>query len=139
MSHLPKGLWEEVLMYAVWLKDQMSTKGLEQGTPYKALTGNKPDLAHLNEWVQKVWVHYGASSKLDGQAKEAHWIGSNSETKGHCIFWPNRPRVSVECKVKFKHDHILMTEPPMPVSLSPPVSPHLELSRMEQLHDPQTH
>src|SRR5882724_8587078 len=111
-SHLPKGLWAEALMHAIWLKNRSSTKGLDQGTPYEALTGSKPDLAHLHEWGQKIWVHDGASSKLDGRANEVHWIGFDSETKGHHIFWPNRPKVSIECNVKFKQDHVLVTEPP---------------------------
>ena len=107
-------------MHSIWLKNWMSMKGLEQGTPYEALTGNKPDLAHLHEWGQKVWVHNGASSKLDGRAKEVHWIRFDSKTKGDRIFWPNRPRVSVEHNMRFDCDHVLITEPPVPVSPSTP-------------------
>src|SRR5882724_1996748 len=129
-SHLPKGLWAEVLMHAIWLKNCTSTKGLEQGTPYEALTGNKPDLAHLHEWGQKVWVHDGASSKLNRWAKEEHWVRFDSETKGHCIFWPNRPRVSVKCNVRSKHDHVLITE--LPTHESKPTQSHHTWNCQEQ-------
>ena len=44
VAQLPKGLWAEVLMYAVWLKKWTSTKALDKATPYEALTGHKPNL-----------------------------------------------------------------------------------------------
>src|SRR5882724_10367258 len=116
-SHLPKGLWAEALMHAIWLNNCTSMKGLEHGMPYEALTGNQPVLAHLHKWGQK--VHDGASSKIEGQAKEVHWIGFYSKTKGHHIFWPDRPKVNIKHNVKFECDHVLMTELPMPASPSP--------------------
>jgi len=36
---LPKHLWGEALMHAVWLKTQMSTKVLETTTPLQAQSG----------------------------------------------------------------------------------------------------
>src|SRR5882724_8760974 len=92
-AHLPKGLWAEALMHAVWLKNCTSTKGLEKGTPYEALTNVKPDLAHTHEWGQKVWVHNGANSKLDGRAKEAHWVRFDPETKGTASSGPTDSRL----------------------------------------------
>jgi len=70
-AQLHKGLWAEALMYAVWLKNQTSTKALEKVTPYQALTRHKPDLARAHKWGQRVWVHDPTNSKLDGWAKEA--------------------------------------------------------------------
>src|SRR5882672_1152324 len=44
-TQLPKGLWGEVLMHAVWLKNRTLTRALEHTTPHEALIGAKPDLA----------------------------------------------------------------------------------------------
>ena len=48
-AHLPKGLWVEALMQAVWLRNQTSTKGFKWATPYEAFTGTKPNLADIHE------------------------------------------------------------------------------------------
>jgi hypothetical protein len=48
-SDLPKSLWAEVAMHAVWLKNRLSTRALLNKTPYEALTRKKPDLSGLHE------------------------------------------------------------------------------------------
>jgi len=66
---LPKYLWGEALMHAMWLKNQTSTKALQATTPLQALTGTKPDLSKLQEWGKRVSVHDSTNSKLSEQAK----------------------------------------------------------------------
>jgi len=63
-TQLPKYLWGEVLMHAMWLKNQTSTKALEAATPLQALIGTKPDLSELQEWGKRVSVHDSTNSKL---------------------------------------------------------------------------
>jgi hypothetical protein len=65
-SGLPKFLWAEAVVHAVYLKNRTSTRVLENKTPYEALHGKKPNLANLPEWGMKVWVHDDTGSKLDG-------------------------------------------------------------------------
>ena len=64
-SGLPKTLWAEALMFAVWLKNCTSTCALSTGTPFKRLHKSKPNLAGVPKWGQLVWVHNDAGSKLD--------------------------------------------------------------------------
>jgi len=75
-SRLPHNLWPEVICFAVWLKNCVTTKVLGTVTPYEKLYGhNKPDLARLPHWGQPIWVHDSSGSKLDAQAMLACWIG----------------------------------------------------------------
>jgi transposase InsO family protein len=48
-SSLPKFLWGEAVLHAVWLKNQTSTCALKSLTPFEALTGKKLNLLNLLE------------------------------------------------------------------------------------------
>lgn len=56
-SGLPKYLWGEGIMHAVYVKNRSFTRSLEDKTPYEMLTGKKPHLGDLPIWGTKVWVH----------------------------------------------------------------------------------
>jgi len=51
-SELPKSLWGEAIMFAVWLKNRTSTQALGNITPFEKLYGIKPNLGGLPEWGQ---------------------------------------------------------------------------------------
>jgi hypothetical protein len=46
-SGLPKNLWGEAVMHAVYLKNCTSTRTLKNKTPFEMLTGKKPNIANL--------------------------------------------------------------------------------------------
>ena len=48
----------------------MSTKAVEGMIPFEAAFGKKPDLQHVREWGEKVWVHIEGGNKLGGRVKE---------------------------------------------------------------------
>jgi len=112
VAQLPKGLWAEALMHAIWIKNWMSTKALDKSTPYQALTGCKPDLTATREWGQKAWVHDPANSKLDGRAREARWVGFDIDSAAHQMYQPTAGKVSVEHNMKFEPDRVLTSAPP---------------------------
>lgn len=100
-SGLPKFLWREAVMHAVWLKNCTLTKALGGKTPYKALTGFIPGLAGLPVWGAQVWVHDTSTGKLGERAKAACWVGFNSQSKGHRVWWPDTRHVTVEQNLCF--------------------------------------
>jgi hypothetical protein len=67
---LPKTLWGEATHFIIWLKNRVITQALGKVTPHKQLYGTKPDFSNMPEWGQKVWVHQGSASKLDGRTAE---------------------------------------------------------------------
>ena len=133
-SELPKSLWGEAVMFAVWLKNRTSTRALGNNTtPYEKLYGKKPNLAGVPEWGQRVWVHYDKGSKLDARAVECRWVGYDRDsTHAHRVYWPDKHRVSVERNIKFVSTTVtiyspspsgsLVTSPPRPPP-SPPSTP----------------
>jgi len=64
-ANLPKTLWAEAVLHAVWLKNCTSTKALGAVTPYEKLYKEKPNLGKVPKWGQSVWVHNPSRSKLD--------------------------------------------------------------------------
>src|SRR6266566_2490507 len=96
-ADLPKFLWAEAAQFIIWLKNRSTTHALGSMTPYERLTGQKPNLAGVPEWGQRVWVHSNLGSKLDMCALAAHWVGYDADsTHAHRVYWPETHRVSVE-------------------------------------------
>ena len=104
-SGLPKFLWAEAIVHAVYLKNRTWTHTLGDTTPYEILNGQKPNLKNLQPWGCKVQVHDTGGSKLDGCSKIGQWMGFDAETKDrHHIYWPEKRSVTVERSVKFNFE-----------------------------------
>jgi hypothetical protein len=114
-SALPKSLWGEAIHFAVWLKNRTSTRAIGHSTLYERLYCSKPNLGGVPEWGQRIWVHVTSGSKLDWHAQEGCWVGYDSEsTHTHCIYWPEKTRVSVEHNIKFAPTTVRFTIPLLP-------------------------
>jgi hypothetical protein len=85
-SGLPWTLWGEAAHHAVWVINHTTTKALDGMTPFEAATGKKPDLCHVREWGEKVWVRLEKGTKLGDCVKEGHWIGIDDQSKGFRIY-----------------------------------------------------
>ncbi|PIL28794.1 transcription factor [Ganoderma sinense ZZ0214-1] len=101
VSGLPRFLWGEALMHAIWLKNRTSTKALNGRTPYEALTGSPPDMSGVPVWGSQVWVHDTSTGKVGERAIAARWVGFDHQSKGHRVYWPERRTVTVERNVRF--------------------------------------
>jgi hypothetical protein len=98
-SGLPRFLWGEAARHVVWLMNRTLTKSVEGKTPFEAAFGNKPDLQHVREWGEKVWVRTESGDKLGGRVSEGRWMGIDDRSKGYRIYWPERQTVTVERNV----------------------------------------
>ncbi|EGO00857.1 hypothetical protein SERLA73DRAFT_71824 [Serpula lacrymans var. lacrymans S7.3] len=65
-------------------------------TPHEAAHGVKPNISGLHEWGYHVCVHNTSGSKLDSHILEGCWMGLDTESKGHHVYWPTKHSVSVE-------------------------------------------
>ena len=70
-------------------------------TPYEAAFGRKPDLKDVREWGEKVWVRIEGSDKLGGRVREGRWMGTDEQSKGVCVYWPDKTTVGVERNVYY--------------------------------------
>ena len=87
-SSLPHMLWGKAVHHAIWLKNQMSTKALDGGTPLEAATGQKPDLSRAHVWGSHMWVHVEGGTKLGGCVAEGRWVGvDDNSPNGYCVYW----------------------------------------------------
>jgi transposase InsO family protein len=122
-SQLPKSLWGEAVMFAVWLKNRTSTRTLGDVTPFERLYGDKPNLAGVPEWGQRIWVHSDKGTKLDARAVECRWVGYDREsTHAHRVYWPEKHRVSVERNIKFVRTSVTIYSPSPSVPGAPPIT-----------------
>jgi hypothetical protein len=118
-SGLPKHLWGEAVNHATWLKNRTSTRALGNITPLEWLSGQKPNLANVPEWGQRVWVHTDAGSKLDARAIEGHWVGYDKDsTHAHRIYIPDKNKIAIERNIKFAPTTVTITAP-MPLIIHP--------------------
>jgi hypothetical protein len=95
-------------MHAIWLKNRMSMRSLDNKTPFEMLNGAKPDLSRLQEWGAKVWVHDDSNSKLEGRAHIGKWLGFEEDTDAHRIYWPDTQKVCVERSVCFDDNWVMI-------------------------------
>jgi hypothetical protein len=122
-SDLPKYLWAEAIQFAVWLKNCTSTKMLGVSTPHEQLYNEKTNLGNVPEWGQNVWVYNLDGLKLDTQAKQARWVGYDTNSMhAHHVYWSDKNSITVERNVKFVSlTVIISTLPPSYASTMTPV------------------
>ena len=108
--------------------------------------GIKPDLRDIHAWGTKGYVMVEGHSKLKPQANPAFFIGYDKESKGYCMYWPNKHTVSTEQNIQWtdrgpaqlegeKLTMVNQTEPcdpikPIPQNPTPP-TPHDPILPME--------
>lgn len=100
-SGLPKFLWGEALRHATWLKNRTATRALDGLTPFQALFGRAPDISRLRRWGATVWVHVGDGDKLAARAREGRWLGFDTESRAHRIYFPSSRSVAIERNIYF--------------------------------------
>jgi hypothetical protein len=110
-SGMPQNLWGEALHHSTWLKNHTSTQALGGKTPWQAVYGVPLNLNGLKHFGETAWVHDASGSKLDAHAWEGQWIGFDTESHGHRVYWPMKGTVSVERNIYFGAEQQLKGEP----------------------------
>ncbi|CAH9135713.1 unnamed protein product [Cuscuta epithymum] len=99
---LPKQFWAEAVNTAVYLLNRISTKSLDNKTPYEAWSGYKPKLDHLRVFGSPCYTHVPdvKRDKLDARAVVGIFIGYSSITKGYRVFSLKTKKVEVSRDVR---------------------------------------
>ena len=81
-------------------------KALEGRTPFEAVYGKPLNLAGLPVWGARIWVHDVDASKIGARTCLGHWVGYDSQSRGHCVYWPDKRSVTVEQSIRFETDEV---------------------------------
>jgi hypothetical protein len=100
-SGLPLWLWGYALFYIAFVHNITYNRTIGM-SPYQKRSGKVPSLHNLHPWGCKVIVKIqDPPSKLSPRGDECYWIGYDSESTGHKIYWPKQHKVSTEQNVTF--------------------------------------
>ena len=84
----------------------MPAQALNGKTPYKMGHKKKPYPGGIQEFRAATYVKDFAAGKLDARAKNGHFVGYNSESKGYQIYWPEKQSIMVKRNVVFNQDNL---------------------------------
>ena len=70
------------------------------------MTNTKPILAGIQSFGAAAYVKLENTGKLDKQALKGCFIGYDSESKGHWIYWPEKCMVSIKCNIVFNPEDL---------------------------------
>ena len=98
-SKAPSRFWAEALSTAAYLRNRCPTKAVEGMTPIEALTGEKPDIAHLRRFGCAAYAHIPKDErqKLNPKVRKCILVGYGVNTKGYRLYDPNHERI-IHCR-----------------------------------------
>ena len=76
--------------------NQTSARAVDSMTLYEAAFGTKLNLKDVCEWGKKIWVRIEGGDKLGGCIHEGKWMGIDEQSKGVCVYWPDKLNVGIE-------------------------------------------
>ena len=100
---LPRKFWAEALSTAVYLRNRSPTTAVHNMTPYKALKGVKPDVAHLKQFGCVCYAHMPKDEhkKLDPKVKKCTFLDYCDCVKGYRLYDDVKGRVPHSLDVCF--------------------------------------
>ena len=117
-STLPNFRWGELMKTAVYLSNRTPHAALENGAPYKALSGKDAYLGHLRVIGSRAFVHEEVHTyKLEHRAWEGRLVGVSKESKSYRIYNSETRRVRVS-------QNLILIE-------TPSVAPSLDASGLD--------
>ncbi|KAG2045650.1 hypothetical protein BDR06DRAFT_900429, partial [Suillus hirtellus] len=83
--------------------------------PFELVHGRYVDVSMAHEFGTTVLIHMEKAGKLETHAKEARFIGMDTESKGYRVYWEGKCQVSVEWNITSTNDSpTLALAPSMP-------------------------
>ena len=100
-SKLPKKLWTEALMTAMYLTNRSPTTALKDVTPYELWHGLKPDISNLKIFGSRAYAHIPKSNrqKLDQTSSPMIMVGY--VTNGYRLYDPESDKIVSARNVTF--------------------------------------
>jgi hypothetical protein len=105
-KNLPVFLWDKAVTHTAYLRNRAPTRTLNGKTPYKAWTGNKPDVSHLREFGCDVWVLDESKnrSKLAPKSNKFIFVGFHDGSKSVPYYDTKTQTINVSRNVAFNEN-----------------------------------
>ena len=98
-NSLPKSLWTYAVMIAAVIRNRCFNNHLKQ-TPYRMLTGRKPDLSKMNIFGSTCYA-YKNLKKLDLKCEKGIFVGYDRNSPAYLVFYHENNRVFKHRLIKF--------------------------------------
>jgi len=104
--NMPQNFWAEAIRHAIYILNSVSTRALEDITPYEAIKKRKPNLETLKVFGYIAYAKVPSQhlTKLDDRSNKMVYLGSEQGSKPYRLFDPTTQRICVSRDVKFKED-----------------------------------
>ncbi|KAJ9560140.1 hypothetical protein OSB04_005300 [Centaurea solstitialis] len=101
---VPEVLWGEAVRQAVYILNRVSTKALNDKTPYEAWSGKRPNIGRLRVFgcVAHSKVLRGQQRKLDSRSEMLVHLGTETGSKAYRLLDPVSGRIRVSRDVRFE-------------------------------------
>ena len=98
----------------------MPHKQLDSMTPFKAWSGNKPDVTHFRIFGSKAWNRIPTEKRKDlqTQIQECLFVGYSEDSKGYKLINLSTNKSFIERSVQFQKESLVVVE--VGESSSPP-------------------
>jgi len=104
--NLPKKLWTEAVLTAVYLNNRRATTSLSDTTPYELFVGRKPSIDHLKIFGSTVWtfIHDAYRRKLDPKGMKGIFVGYQPLSKAYRVYIPDKDTIYVSSDCRFEEE-----------------------------------
>lgn len=101
--HVPSYLWGEATRHSTYLLNRIATRALNEGTPYEAFKGKKPNIEHLRIFgcIGYAKVETPHLKKLDDRSRMLVHLGTEPGSKAYRLLNPKTRRIVVSRDVVF--------------------------------------
>ncbi|GKA83254.1 ribonuclease H-like domain, reverse transcriptase, RNA-dependent DNA polymerase [Tanacetum coccineum] len=105
-TNLPQNFWAEAVRHAIYILNSVSTKALEDITPYEVIKRRKPNLENLRVFgcIAYAKVPSQHLTKLDDRSSRMVYLGNELGSKAYRLFDPTTQKIFVSRDVKFKEN-----------------------------------
>ncbi|KAK8933421.1 hypothetical protein KSP39_PZI015880 [Platanthera zijinensis] len=105
-KNLPKEFWAEAVNTAVYILNRVTTRSLQDSTPYEQLFQRKPSVTHLRTFKCTAYalLHKGREEKLDRKSNEYIFIRYSDQSKAYRLYQPEARKLTISRDVIFNEE-----------------------------------
>ena len=125
-KNFPPKVWVEAIKCTAYIQNRLPHKYLDGMTPFKACSGQKPNVTHFRIFGSKAWARIPTEKRKDfpPQSQECLFVGYFKVSKGYRLINLSTNKTFIERSVQFEEEPLAIVEvgesssPPQPLIVS---------------------